>query len=892
MPGASSPIRRGFLKLVLSLREVVDLGPSTSVAIVANTLRTEARRRQDDRAEAGSATTRAPGRLSGVEVLGGADADGSGPVVGARCLFSEAELEVVFVGEDLVRLSWGPADPPVPWAIDRSASLGTPTVTVSAEASGCTLESAALRVVVGPAGAVSYFDGAGVLLRHELPPLRRGAARTARHLLRPGERVSGLGEQAGPVDLRGTTHRLWNRDPGGAWGPGQDPLYCSIPVMVGLHPEGDVLSFYENTYDAVVRVDASTARLGASAAVELTFSGGMLRHYVAIGPLPGLLDRYSGLTGRPPLPPRWALGYHQCKWGYKNEAQIREVADGFAAEGVPLSAVHLDIDYMDGYRVFSVDRQAFPDLLGLSGDLIGRGTRIVTIVDPAVKDDPGYDVFAEGVTEGRFLLDEDDEPLRGVVWPGPAVFPDFTDPATRRWWSGLYPRLLDQGVAGIWHDMNEPTSITLWGDRTLPKSTRHSVEGRGGDHRECHNAYGSLMNEAGWDALVAHDPARRPFILSRAGWAGLQRHAWNWTADIEASWEGLGQQIATTIGLGLSGVPYTGSDIGGFSGVPTPELYVRWLELSVLMPFCRTHCVLGSPPREPWRFPEPHRGAIDRLIRFRYRLLPYLYLLAHEAAEHGTPLVRPLCWPEPGTHGSSLDDRLWQVNDAYMLGDSLLIAPVTAEGMRSRMVVLPAGRWYRWRATGAMPEQGEGPVERSHSDSHGASDEVTAIEGGRSVRVDAPAGQPVLFVRAGSVLALDDGFLEAALGDRGHLSTGHEPRLFALHCFPNADGTAAGRSYDDAGDGYGEHRLDRFALTTSGVGGALFSWERSGEYPAPGRMSVVFHGLEATGAIADGTEVDAIVTRRAGAEPATRFECPPFAELVLGGVGPSSESIS
>ncbi|HEX3947435.1 MAG TPA: glycoside hydrolase family 31 protein, partial [Acidimicrobiales bacterium] len=235
-----------------------------------------------------------------------------------------------------------------------------------------------------------------------------------------------------------------------------------------------------------------------------------------------------------------------------------------------------------------------------------------------------------------------------------------------------------------------------------------AAEGRGGDHRECHNVYGLLMDRAGWEALAAARPDRRPFVLSRAGWAGLQRWAWNWTGDVESSWDGLRQQVATAIGLGLSGVPYTGSDIGGFSGVPGPELYLRWLELSVLMPFCRTHSVVGSPNREPWRFPEPYRAAIGRLIRFRYRLLPYLYSLADEAGRSGRPLVRPLCWPAEEGAASSPDPGLWAVDDAYLLGDALLVAPVTRAGVDRRSVPLPAGRWYRWGAVPGLDRAGGG----------------------------------------------------------------------------------------------------------------------------------------------------------------------------------------
>lgn len=875
VPGASNPIRRGLLKTVLAAREVVALGPGTFAAIAANSVRTDQRRRRDDRSERRAATARGPGRLLDavpldLEAAGLGDAGslgGAGPArrtVGVRCRFTEAELEVVFLGADLVRLSWGPATPPLPWALapPPPSGWGAEVAVEQPDGGGCAIVSAALRLEVGTDGEVRLLRPDGSLVRRELPALRRGAARLARFELREDERVSGLGEQASPVDLRGTTHRLWNRDPGGAWGPGDDPLYCSVPVLVGLHPDADVLAFYENSYDATVRLGAPRRGPGPPPRVEIAFSGGMLRHYLAVGTLASVLSRYAELTGRPPLPARWALGYHQCRWGYRTAADVRAVAEGFATDGVPLSAVHLDIDHMDGYRVFTVSRERFPDLPGLVDELGRRGTRVVTIVDPAVKVDPGYEVYEEGRASGRFLLDDDGRPLEGVVWPGRAVFPDFTDPATRGWWADRYAGLLGAGVAGIWHDMNEPTSITLWGDRTLPKGTRHAAEGRGGDHRECHNVYGLLMDRAGSEALVAAHPDRRPFLLSRAGWAGLQRWAWNWTADIESSWDGLRQQVATTIGLGMSGIPYTGSDIGGFSGVPSPDLFLRWLELSVLMPFCRTHSVLGSPPREPWRFPEPYRTAIGRLIRLRYRLLPYLYTCAWQARNSGHPLVRPLCWTGSG---SSPDRRLWAVDDQYLLGDALLVAPVTRPES-SRSVVLPAGRWFRWRP---VP-----PIGRPGGEQHA----VAVEDGGRSVTADAPPGMAPVFVRAGSVVATDDGWAGSGPAD---LEGGHRPVAPAVHCFPTAGGQAAGTGYDDAGDGYGPSRVDRFELSPEGPAALVLRWRREGDYPAPGTR-VVVHGLAATAASADGRPVPVQVERLDGAA-STVVECPAFDVLRLEG---------
>ena len=863
-----------------------DLGARTAAAVALSTIETATadRRRRRERA-----VPRDPGPLVDAHPVLEERVDRAGRrrrvAVGVACRFPRAELEVRFLADDLLRISWGPDDPPVSWAlagdplVERPGPLGA--VQVAVGASGAAAVSAAVGVRVGTDGSIRLHGPGGDLLRHELPPIRAGARRTHRHLLREGERLVGLGEQAGSLFLGGL-HRLWNRDPGGGWGPGAGPLYCVVPVVIGLHPAGNLLDFFENPAEGEVEVvTGGAASVTGSCRMEARFSSGMLRHYVAVGSLSSVLERYGALTGRPPLPPRWALGYHQSRWGYASEAEVRAVANGFRDERLPLSAIHLDIDYMDGYRVFTVDNERFPDLAVLTAELARQGTRVVTILDPGVKADPAYDVYVSGA--GHFVRGDDGGVLHGVVWPGRAAFPDFTDEGASRWWGGFYRRLVDAGVAGVWHDMNEPTSLSLWGDQTLPRDARHAA----GDHRSCHNVYGLLMAEAGAAALGEARPDRRPFVLSRSGWAGLQRRSWIWTGDAETSWESLRQQVSTVIGLGLSGIPFAGPDIGGFTGTPTEELYVRWLELAVFLPFCRTHCTHSAAPREPWSFPEPARSRIGALIRLRYRLLPYLYTLAEEASRTGNPLVRPLGWPATVDVRGSADELL--------LGNDLLVTPVTVEGARSRRVTLPAGDWARWMALAAGGDRVGPPLRES------------------TVVVDAPLGAPPVFVRAGTVLPLDDApFDDAPYGHapyddapHGDARLGHAPRLVSLHCVPDRSGRARGRLYDDAGDGYGDHRHHRFTLTSGAGGLRTLRWEREGDYPDPPRVRVVLHGKAAAGVRADGTDVPYGVRRppRAGSGPAaggaggpeaggtggaeaggavaTVVDCPPFEVMEL-----------
>ncbi|MFX0145472.1 MAG: glycoside hydrolase family 31 protein, partial [Candidatus Hodarchaeota archaeon] len=581
-----------------------------------------------------------------------------------------------------------------------------------------------------------------------------------------------------------------------SYGPGDDPLYLNIPTYISLHSRGSSLIFYENSFDGTFRVEDH---------VEVSFNGGALRYYFMTGTPPQLLERYTELTGRPVLPPRWAFGYHQSRWGYKSEGMIRELVAGFLEHALPISVIHLDIDYMKGYRVFTVDSESFPNLTGLAQELESQGIKIVTILDSGVKSDPQYGVYNEGLTEDVFCKGSDAEVLYGPVWPGWCAFPDFTQAKTRAWWGSYYGRLIDQGVVGFWHDMNEPAVFSAWGDYTLPQSTRHELEGRGGDHREAHNLYGLLMNRSGYEALRELRPDRRPWILTRSGWAGIQRYAWHWTGDTESSWRSLRMTVSMILNLGLSGVPFVGPDVGGFSGSPSAELYTRWFQLATFLPFFRTHSAVFTPPREPWTFGEPYLTIIRDFLGLRYKLLPYFYTLAWHANQSGHPLVRPLFWHDIE------DPNLWAVDDAFLLGENLLVAPIFEECAGSRVLVLPKGNWFNFW-------------------------DDTIIQGPGKVELDASLERIPLFVSAGCVLPMEnDGILE-------------------LHLYPPDGETGQDLIYSDEGDGYGVSRLDRFDLTREGNEINL-EWVKEGESPFPySEIEVHVHGTHLTSAYVDEIE--------------------------------------
>lgn len=729
---------------------------------------------------------------------------------GAIFYFQQAELEIGFLTPDLVRVDWKPGIPPIPYGIARHDWQEVETKLEEADDSTA-VYSDTLKVIVSVDGSLKFCNSSGQILREELPPKRKGGGWIHQAQLRKEEHIYGLGERAFALNLRAArettekgelteqpkTFRMWNYDAAGMYGVGSDPMYICIPVYVGMHQQGSYLVFYENSFEASFTFDdVATA----------DFEGGELRYYVTSGTPAQLVERYTELTGRAPLPPRWALGYHQSHWGYRTEEAVREEAKAFAAHNLPLSAIHLDIDVQVGFRAFTIDPDRFPKLASFTQELLEQGVRFIAIMNPGIKYSRHSNLFLEGQILDAFCRQPDGKLMVAPVWPGWCVFPDFTNPTVRKWWSRQYEYLLDVGVAGFWHDMNEPAAFILWGDRSLPKPTQHFMEGRGGDHREAHNVYGLLQAKAGYESLCGHRPDQRPFIVSRAGWAGLQRYAWTWTGDIECTWAAMRLTVSTVVGLGLSGIPYSGPDIGGFQGNPSAELYLRWFQMSSFLTFCRTHSSNNVAHRAPWTYGEPYLSIIRQFLQLRYKLLPYLYTLAWEATQKGYPPVRPLFWSNPD------DSKLWGVDDAFLLGEALLICPIFEEGARSRQVTLPKGHWYNFWDDGLL-------------------------EGSQQVNLEGALEQIPLLVSAGSILPME------------------EDNQLILHLYPPMQGSREACVYGDAGDGYGEWRLDKFQMVRFDDGLELI-WEQEGEYAFPYKtIQLHLHGIKLQQSWIDGKEV-------------------------------------
>jgi alpha-glucosidase len=521
--------------------------------------------------------------------------------------------------------------------------------------------------------------------------------------LRDDENIYGFGEKNGPLNKRGWklggySFTMWNSDTFG-YDSSTDPLYVSVPFYMVLRRGVAHGIFLDNTF-------RSNFDIGHQTEGVLSFGaeGGALDYYFIYGPEPKkVIERYTTLTGRMPLPPLWALGYHQCRYSYYPESKVRFIADNFRLRNIPADVIWLDIHYQDAYKPFTWDRRRFPDPARLIGDLREQGFRTITIVDPHPKKEVGYKPYDTGLAGDHLVKNADGSIYEAPVWPSraqdgdapdwskpsgaPSVFPDFSKAAARAWWGGLYADLLNVGVAGIWNDMNEPAIFDV-ASGTMPLDVRHDGEGSPTDHREIHNVYGMLMTQSTHEGLLRLRPNERPFILTRASFAGGQRYAAAWPGDNVSDWTALRQSIPMLLGMGLSGFPFVGVDIGGFADAPTAELFTRWMQAGVFYPFMRTHTTFGTPDQEPWSYGVDHEMLNRRAIELRYQLLPHIYSTMRESAESGLPAMRPLMLEYPS------DGTTYGMDDQFLFGSDLLIAPVLRAAVTQRGVYLPAGEWY------------------------------------------------------------------------------------------------------------------------------------------------------------------------------------------------------
>lgn len=527
------------------------------------------------------------------------------------------------------------------------------------------------------------------------------------------ESFFGLGDKPTELNLRGKRLQNWNTDAYSfAWN--QDPLYRSIPFYISLNEGIAHGIFFDNTFKAHFDFAAEDATK-----TSFWADGGELQYYYIHGPhMMDVVKSYHILTGTHPMPPLWALGYHQCRWSYYPEAKVKKIANGFRENKIPCDGIYLDIDYMDGYRCFTWNRKYFPDPKKMIKELAADGFKTVVIIDPGIRVDDNYFVFKEGKENRHFCRRSDDYFMEGHVWPGRCQFPDFTNPDVREWWGGLFDELVQMGVAGVWNDMNEPA---VFGAGTFPDDVRHQYDGYRGSHRKAHNVYGMQMVRSTYEGLRKLMKNKRPFTITRAGYSGVQRYSSVWTGDNVASWEHLTLGNIQCQRLSMSGISFCGTDIGGFSGEPDGELFTRWIQMGTFSPFMRAHSAGDTKEREPWSFGEPFTSINRKFIELRYKLLPYLYSTFWEHHRYGFPILRPIIMQEQ----EEFTNHFRQ--DEFTYGDKILICPVLAPGQVNRKVYLPKGKWYNFWT-------------------------LKQTEGGQEVTVPTPLETIPIFIKAGSVI--------------------------------------------------------------------------------------------------------------------------------------------
>jgi len=497
-----------------------------------------------------------------------------------------------------------------------------------------------------------------------------------------GEAFYGLGDKTTVQNLRGKRFENWGSDVFG-YKASTDPLYKNINLYYSFHEEKTYGIYFDNSFRCYYVIGKEREKI-----VSFWADGGEMDYYFLYGE--DLLDtscQYTKLTGTPEMPPLWALGYQQCKWSYYPESTVREVADKMRELEIPCDAIYLDIDYMDGFRCFTWDKERFPQPKKMVVDLKNDGFKTIAIIDPGIKIDMDYEIFKEGLANGYFCRRMDGPYMQGKVWPGECYFPDFTNPEVRTWWAGLFEDLIGNiGLAGIWNDMNEPAVFDV-PSKTFPDDVRHEYDGHSCSHRKAHNVYGMQMARSTFEGVKQFSGNKRPLIITRSGFGGMQRYTSTWTGDNIASWEHLYLAHMQTLRLSISGVSFCGSDVGGFIDQPEGELFVRWIQMAIFHPFFRTHSSGDDGDQEPWSFGAKNTALVRDAISLRYRLLPYMYTCFYQYHRDGLPILKPVIFDS----GKTSDV---EANDEAFLGDHLLYCPVFLKNARTREVYLPEGNWY------------------------------------------------------------------------------------------------------------------------------------------------------------------------------------------------------
>lgn len=581
-----------------------------------------------------------------------------------------------------------------------------------------------------------------------------------------GESYYGLGDKPVNNNLKGKRFENWVTD-SYAFMRGTDPIYKAIPFYTGIHHKKAYGIFFDNTFRTFF--DFCQERRNVA---SFWAQGGEMNYYFIYGPqMRDVVANYTDLTGRPhQLPPLWALGYHQSKWSYYPESKVKDVTNKLRDLKIPCDAIYLDIDYMDGFRCFTWNKDYFPDPKRMVKELSDNGFKTIVIIDPGIKIDPNYSVFKEGLEKNYFCKRADGPYMKGKVWPGECYFPDFTSAKVREWWSDLFKELIeDIGVKGVWNDMNEPAVMDVPG-KSFPDDVRHSYDGNHCSHRKAHNVYGMQMARATYQGLKKFSYPKRPFVITRAAYAGTQRYTSTWTGDNSATWDHLSIANAQAQRMCMSGFSFVGSDIGGFAEQPNGELYARWIQLGVFHPFCRTHSSGDHGEQEPYSFDDNVTNIVRKFIEIRYQLLPYLYTAFWRYINEGVPILKSLVLFDQD------DLQTHHRNDEFIFGEKILVCPILEPNAKGRRMFIPRGKWYNfWNCE--------------------------LILGGEEVWVDADIDSMPIFIKEGAIIPKYP--IQQYVGEK----TIDQLKLEVFYKL----GNEKSQVFEDAHDGY-DYKKGKFSL--------------------------------------------------------------------------------
>jgi alpha-glucosidase len=531
--------------------------------------------------------------------------------------------------------------------------------------------------------AVCFKDKNGIILNEDDPSFSiswLGTEVTNYKKIQPGEKFIGLGEKTGDLDRAGKAYVNWNTDYFG-YGEEDDPLYMSTPFYIGLHQHRAYGIYFDNTHKTVFNFGASNNRFAYFSADD----GDMDYYFIHDDSVDKIITAYTSLTGRMELPPLWALGFQQCRYSYYPDKEVITLANTFRDKEMPADVIYLDIHHMENYKVFTFDGKQFSDPKGMIRELKSKGFKVVVIMDPGLKAEEGYAPYEEAAEKNLLLKYPDDSIYEGQVWPGWCAFPDFTKPDTRSWWAEKMAFYTEAGVDGFWTDMNEMAS---WGQFT-PNLIDFHYEGEQVSHRKARNIYGMQMARAAKEGSAILNPDKRPFVLTRAGFSGVQRYAAAWTGDNIATDELMLAGVRLVNSMGLAGLAFSGYDVGGFSGEATSALFARWMSIATFAPLYRAHSMINSNDAEPWAFGEEVEEISRNYMNLRYKMLPLIYSSFYKSTQTGLPIAKSLAIDHP------FDNKIYETKfqNQYIFCDQLLIAPIksTTEICKA---YLPEGNWY------------------------------------------------------------------------------------------------------------------------------------------------------------------------------------------------------